>query len=447
MILTSSSNLRLNRDSHLILNEMMRRSGALYNSLVYYTNKHFESTGKYIGFGSLDVLMKTNKENLSYRALPAQCSQQKVKQFHESYKSFFVLLNKKKDKTFDKDIGTPRFKKKGHKSTVSFATQSFKVVDEQIRLAIPKDLQEQYGVKFVFVPLPKYIANENIKQVTIKPTLNGGVKLQVQYETVEVPLTTELNNWASIDLGIDNLATLTSNVCKPVLISGKPIKSINRYFNKQISKEQSKLKKVNGVYTSNNLNTIRTKRANKLEAEIHKISSFVEEYCQMNEIDTLVIGYNKGWKDKVSLGKRTNQKFVSIPYTKLIQYITYKLKLKGINVVIQEESYTSKCSYFDNEPIKKQSTYKGTRTKRGCFITGSGVKINADVNGSLNIARKFLQRSKVANDVSMKPVGIGFVMNPVRLNLDTTTSVACVNGFIINLQIESVKLLKKDNTF
>lgn len=95
MILTSSSNLRLNRDSHLILNEMMRRSGALYNSLVYYTNKHFESTGKYIGFGSLDLLMKTNEENISYRALPAQCSQQKVKQFHESYKSFFTLLNKK----------------------------------------------------------------------------------------------------------------------------------------------------------------------------------------------------------------------------------------------------------------------------------------------------------------------------------------------------------------
>lgn len=330
---------------------------------------------------------------------------------------------------------------------MTFTTQSFKVVDEQIRLAIPKDLQEQYGVKYVFVPLPKYIVNENIKQVTIKPSNNDGIKLQVQYEIIEISATTELNNWVSIDLGIDNLATLTSNVCKPVLISGKPIKSINRYFNKQISKEQSKLKKVNGVYTSNNLDTIRTKRANKLEAEMHKISSFVQEYCQMNEIDTLVIGYNKCWKDKVSLGKRTNQKFVSIPYTKLIQYITYKLKLKGINVVIQEEAYTSKCSYFDDEPIKKQSTYKGTRTKRGCFITGSGVKVNADVNGSLNIARKFLQKLKVANDVSLKPVGIGFVMNPVRLNLDTTTSVACVNKFIINLQIESVKLLKKDNTF
>ena len=261
-----------------------------------------------------------------------------------------------------------------------------------------------------------------------------------------MPPTTELNNWASIDLGIDNLATLTSNVCKPVLISGKSIKSVNRYFNKQISKEQSQLKKVNGVYNSNNLNTIRTRRANKLESELHKISSFIQEYCVMNEIDTLVIGYNKGWKDKVSMGKRTNQKFVSIPYTKLIQYITYKLKLKGINVVIQEESYTSKCSYFDNEPIKKHSTYKGIRTKRGCFMTGSGIKVNADVNGSLNIARKFLQKSKVANDVSMKPVGIGFVMNPVRLNLDTTTSVACVNEFIINLQIESVKLLKKVNT-
>lgn len=446
MILTSSSNLRLNRDSRLILGEMMRRSGALYNSLVYYTNKHVESTGKYIGFGPLDVLMKTNEENLSYRALPAQCSQQKVKQFHESFKSFFALLNKKKDKTYDNGIGTPRFKKKGHKSVVTFAAQSFKVIDGKIRLAIPKDLQEQYGVNFVFVPLPPYIANENIKQVTIKPTNNGGIKLQIQYETMETPLTTELNNWGSIDLGIDNLATLTSNVSKPVLISGKPIKSINRHFNKQIAKEQSKLKKVNGVYTSNNLNTIRTKRANKLESELHKISSFVEEYCVMNEIDALIIGYNQGWKDKVNLGKRTNQKFVSIPYTKLIQYITYKLKLKGINVVIQEEAYTSKCSYFDDEPIKKQSTYKGTRTKRGCFITGSGVKINADVNGSLNIARKFLQKLHVANDVSMKPVGIGFVMNPVRLTLDTATSVASVNKFIANLQIESVKLLKKFNT-
>lgn len=240
--------------------------------------------------------------------------------------------------------------------------------------------------------------------------------------------------------------TVTSNITKPFIVSGKPLKSINRFFNKKIAKEKSSLMKNNKQYNSRRTNTLYTKRANKIYNEMHKISSAFVEYTLQSGIDTVIIGYNQGWKDKVQMGKKTNQKFVSIPYARLIQYLQYKLENYGIKVVIQEESFTSKCSYFDNEPIKNNLTYKGIRTNRGLFKTGSGVLINADVNGSLNIARKYLFNSKnVVNDVALQPVNIGLVMNPVVLRLCSSSSIQLVNDFILNLQTETIKLFNNFN--
>jgi len=434
VILTSSTNLKVSKDTYRILHTMCKRSGSLYNSLVYETNKHFEETGKYIGFGGLDLLMKSHEENPIYRMLPAQISQQKVKKFHESFKSFFSLLKKKKAKEYDKTTNTPKFKKKGHLSNLTFAAQSFKIENGLVRISIPKDLQREES-KFVHLHLPPYIKDKTIKQLEIKPT-GTGFNLQIMYEQEQIIQSNSIENWLSVDLGIDNLCTLTSNVLNPIIINGKPIKSINRFYNKSIGKEQSKLKKSSGKFTSNKLNLLRSQRANKIQNEFHKISSFVEELACSSGIDVVTIGYNKNWKVGVKLGRKTNQKFVQIPYAKLVQFITYKLELKGIKVIVTEESYTSKCSYFDNEEIKKQPSYKGIRTTRGCFLTSTGVKINADVNGSLNISKKALQ--KVVGNV-YRPADIGLVMNPVRLKLCTSSSIEYINNFIINLQINSRK--------
>lgn len=425
----------------------MRLSGSLYNSCVYETNNYFQTNNGYVGFGGLDLILKNHETNPIYRLLPAQVQQQGVKRFHEMSKSFFQLLKMKKNKTYNEEISMPKYKRKGHLRELIFQKQSFKIVDNKVRLSISKHLQKEHNVEFVYIDLPPYIQDKKIRQISVTPTL-GGIKMNIMYEqnTLCVDEDIETKNWASIDLGIDNLMTVTSNITKPFIVSGKPLKSINRFFNKKIAKEKSSLMKNNKQYNSRRTNTLYTKRANKIYNEMHKISSAFVEYTLQSGIDTVIIGYNQGWKDKVQMGKKTNQKFVSIPYARLIQYLQYKLENYGIKVVIQEESFTSKCSYFDNEPIKNNLTYKGIRTNRGLFKTGSGVLINADVNGSLNIARKYLFNSKnVVNDVALQPVNIGLVMNPVVLRLCSSSSIQLVNDFILNLQTETIKLFNNFN--
>jgi len=136
----------------------------------------------------------------------------------------------------------------------------------------------------------------------------------------------------------------------------------------------------------------------------------VLDLCIKNNINKVVVGYNKEWKQGVNLGAKNNQNFVNIPYLKVLQQLEYKCKLNGISILLNEESYTSKCSALDLEPIQKQKNYLGKRIKRGLFKTSKGICINSDVNGSLNIGRK------VFGDAFM-PTNIGFVSNPVKINL------------------------------
>ena len=177
-----------------------------------------------------------------------------------------------------------------------------------------------------------------------------------------------------------------SNVLKPILINGKPLKSINQYYNKKLANLKSKLR--NEKKTSKRIKSLTNKRNNKVNDYLHKTSRLITNYLVSNNINTLVVGKNKEWKQDVNIGKKNNQNFVQIPHSRLIDMLLYKCKLRGINVIITEESYTSKCSFLDDEGIKKHKVYKGNRIKRGLFKSSEGVLINADVNGSLNILKK-----------------------------------------------------------
>ena len=275
--------------------------------------------------------------------------------------------------------------------------------------------------------MPKYIDFDQIKQLEIVPKYKR-YELHITYENnIKIVPNTNLNNWLSVDLGINNLCTITSNVQKSYIINGKGIKSMNKKFNKDLSKAKSVLKKSQDRHMSRRIGQLYTKRSNRLSNEIYKIVDFIVQSIYKNDIDHVVIGYNKEWKDKSSMSRFTNQTFIQIPYIKLIQRIVYKLNELGIEVILQEESYTSKCSYIDLEEIKYHKTYKGKRENRGLFISKDGIKLNADVNGSLNIYRKFLNTIKqnVSNDVYLrlsKPVSIGLVMNPIKINLRTAMS-------------------------
>jgi putative transposase len=196
-------------------------------------------------------------------------------------------------------------------------------------------------------------------------------------------------NQASIDLGINNLATVTfSNSNKSYLLNGRPLKSINQYYNKKKAKLQVELKKRHNQYESNKTRRLTQKRNHKIHDYLHKSSKILVEKLKENNTSQLVIGYNQAWKQNISIGKANNQKFVSIPFFKFMEQVRYKCQLEGISVVTQEESYTSKCSALDLEPIQKREQYQGRRVKRGLFVSKEGLLINADVNGSLSIGRK-----------------------------------------------------------
>ena len=431
MYLTSVTKLKLSNTDFNIIHTMAFRAKALYNSSIYEINKHFENTKEFLNYNSTDLLMKNHPENTTYRSLPSALSQQLIKKLHKDYSSFFALLKKKQNKDYDKQINKPRYKSKDSRKELIFTksktSTTFIFKDGWIYITVPEDLHKG---RLKLCKVPEYLKNKDfqdeIKYMEIIPKLDY-YELHIKYE-VEAKTPNNLNsNWCSIDLGLNNLCTVTSNVYRPYLINGRAIKSINQKFNKKIAKLSSVTKKSQDVGTSKKIRYLYNKRGDKLNNEIHKISDFIVKSVLEKKIDYVVIGYNKEWKQNINIGKRNNQNFVQIPFEKILNQLTYKLELHGIEVHLQEESYTSKCSYFDNEEIKKHETYKGNRNKRGLFITSNGIRINADVNGSLNIHRKFI--SKAANDVPKEPVGMGLVMNPIKINLETSSS----SDFVLSL--------------
>lgn len=225
----------------------------------------------------------------------------------------------------------------------------------------------------------------NIKQARLVPKNNYYV-VEIIYEKEVEYKKVDKQKIAGIDLGINNLATVTSNQkgLIPILINGRPLKSMNQYYNKKKSILQSCI----GNTTSKKIKKLTNKRNFKIDDYMHKSSRLLVDYLIENEIGTLVIGSNKYWKTECNLGKSNNQKFIQIPHSRFIEMVSYKCEMVGIETIIQEESYTSKCSFIDNESIEKHETYLGRRIKRGLFLSKKCIKINADCNGSGNIIRK-----------------------------------------------------------
>ena len=220
------------------------------------------------------------------------------------------------------------------------------------------------------------------------------------------------NKYAAIDLGVNNLATVVSNVpgVKPYIISGKKLKSINHKYNKDIAKSKSILELRNNQKTSKYIQKITSKRNGRINDYLHKASRIIVNQLLASNINTLIIGKNKGWKQDINIGAINNQNFVQIPHSRLIEMLQYKCASCGINVEITEESYTSKCSFLDNEKVQKHKKYVGKRIYRGLFRSSNGILINADVNGAYNILRK-CKPNAYANGV------MGVVVHPTIIKI------------------------------
>lgn len=247
----------------------------------------------------------------------------------------------------------------------------------------------------------------NIDCCRIIPKSNHFV-VEFVYKKQYQELKPDNGNYLGIDLGLNNLATCISNTNVGFIVNGKVLKSINQHYNKEKAKLQSLLK--SKQYTSKRIDKITFNRNNKIKNYIHHASKYIVEQAKNNNINSIIIGNNRHWKQEISLGKKTNQNFVSIPYSQLIAQVQYKSKLVGINVIVTEESYTSKCSALDLEPIQKHETYVGKRKKRGLFVTAKGELINADGNGSLNQIRK------VMGDAIFSGFHKRCVVQPMKIN-------------------------------
>ena len=304
--------------------------------------------------------------------------------------SFFKLLKLKNTGKYSNRVSLPYYKEKDGRNLLIFTNQAIskKQLETNKIIKFSKNIQTFIHTK-----------QEFIQQVRVVPHGHDYIAVEVLYNKPEPLLKTDNKRYMSIDLGINNLCTIGTNcndVKENIIINGKPIKSINQFYNKKYAKYKSIQSKSKGktAYTKK-LRNLRIKRENRLNDYLHKTSRYIVNHLVSNNINTLIIGYNKEWKQETNIGKVNNQKFIQIPYLKLVNQLQYKCKLEGINVIIQEESYTSKSSFVDNDfiPIFKSTTelnykFSGQRVARGLYKSSEGRIINADLNGSLNILRK-----------------------------------------------------------
>jgi len=373
-----------NHKYYAILDNLCFLAKNLYNSTLYAVRQHYFNTKSYLSYIQVNKEF-TDSNQADYRALPAKVSKLVQKLVDQSFKSFFKLLDKKNKGKYNKPIHIPKYldKTKG-RQVVTYTEQ-----------ALLKRKQGYVGLSGVDLDAIKFKVDDNSKVRFIRIVPKGYyIVVEIGYDVEEAALKLDNGRYASIDLGINNLAAITSNIFKPIIINGKPLKSINQYYNKMIAALQSKQPKKR----TKRMNSITLKRNNKIRDYLHKASRMLVNQLVSNSINNLIIGYNKEWKQDTNLGKANNQKFVQIPFMKFINMLEYKCKLSGINISINEESYTSKCSFLDNESVCKHKTYLGKRIYRGLFRTKTNKLVNADVNGAYNILKKYLKKKEVWNE-------------------------------------------------
>jgi putative transposase len=371
--------------THRFFNEIDKLaflSKNLYNAALYEIRQHFFKTGKYLHRYDIINGFTANK-NPDYTALPRKVSQQVVIQVSQAFQSFFEANREYK-------LNPHRFQGKPKIPKYKDKTKGRARLKFTIQAVSSKHLKQGYiSLSGTDIKIKTNVKPEQLNQVEIVRSVNAYVIIAI-YTVPDPVMKSQDNNIAAIDLGVCNLAAITySNNQQPKLISGQPLKSINQFYNKERSRLQSALdKQYPSRKTSNKINRLTQKRNNKVSDYLHKASRHIVNQLVSNDVSKLIIGYSQGWKQEVNIGKRNNQNFVFIPFATLIDMLRYKCQLAGISVEIHEESYTSKCSFLDLEPIQKHEKYVGKRVKRGLFKSASGNKINADVNGSYNIMRK-----------------------------------------------------------
>lgn len=370
MILTERHIIKKTNSLYKELDMLCLLSKNLYNSALYTVRQFYFENKKYINWININNQFIKDKQ-IDYYALPCKVSQQTLKMVDQNMKSFFNALKAKNSKP-----RLPKYldKTKG-RFVVTYTNQAISKTELKKGYIVLSKTNIRIKTKI-----------HDIQQVRIVPQ-NNIIVVEVIYKVDCKSNISDVRKYCGVDFGLDNLMSCGFSNVRPMLINGKPLKSINWRYNKKKAELQSLLK---NKHTSNRITNLTIKRNNKVNDYLHKSSRLFINYLVSNDITDVVIGYNKEWKQGINIGRVNNQNFVNIPYYKLLNMLTYKCELLGITVHITEESYTSKCSFLDNEEICKHEEYKGKRIKRGLYKSSDGRLINADVNGALNILKKVI---------------------------------------------------------
>ena len=400
--------IKQNNKYYPMLCDFAHKAKNLYNHANYLVRNEFVKNDKWIRYSEMDKILKQDTEYDDYKQMPtAQSAQQILRLLEMNWKSFFAAIkdwSKHKDKYLGKPK-LPKYKPKDGKFILILTNQNAKLKDDI--LYFPK-CYNGFTIKPHFVKLNNFIS---FQQARFIPGYRD-FTVELVYN-IEVPDVASEDNgrYLSIDIGLDNLATVVNNIgLGPMIINGKGLKSINKYYNKKMSHYREIAKRMNDLNYTKKMDSLTRKRNNKIEDYMHKASNYIVKYVITNNINTIVIGNNKNWKQNSSMNKNVNQSFVGIPHMKFINMIKYKAENVGINVILTEESYTSGTSFLDNEDPVKENYNKARRIKRGLFISNKGIKINADVNGAYQIMKKVFP--KVFTD------GIeGVALCPIRVNI------------------------------
>ena len=381
----------LSKDDYITIRELCHTAKNLFNEAIYNVRQYYFTEGEFLKYEKNYALLKNSS---NYKALNSNMAQQILKEVDGSFKSFFGLLKLVKQKKYAfKNCKLPHYLPKDGYTTLVIGFVRL----NGNKLILPFSNSFKKTHKSVEITIPPILLDKTIKEIRIIPKANARFfEIQYIYEIECIQRNLNTNNALALDLGINNLVTAVSNIGKSFIIDGKRLKSINQWFNKENSRLQSiKDKQHFGKKPTNRQKVIARNHNNNVNDYMNKTACKVINYCINNNIGTLVVGYNETFQRNSNIGKQNNQNFVNIPYGQLRNKLEYLCKLNNIVFVKQEESYTSKASFWDKDNIPvynadnpKEYQFSGKRLQRGLYKTASGKTINADVNGALNIMRK-----------------------------------------------------------
>ena len=417
MYLTQTNVIRgLSKQQYLMLAEMCHYANNLYNVALYNIRQYYFENKKFLTYESNCHVCK---ENENYSLLQAGVSQQTLKVADRSFKSFFNLIRKAKHGDYRfQDIKIPHYRKKGGMFNLVMSTNAIVIKNGYFQMPVSRAFKKLYPDCNIKIPFLKRLEGRTIKEVRILPIQNGKCfKIQYVYETESVHTSLDASNIMAIDLGVDNLASCITTLGTSFIVDGRKLKSINQGWNKEKARFQSVADKQGNKHTTR-LSRITEKRNNRTKDIMRKSVRFIVNHCLKNDIGTIIVGYNHDFKRNINIGKVSNQTFVNISFGDFRRLLFGLCEQYGINYFEQEESYTSKSSFIDNDILPEYKAeqpytgkFSGRRIYRGLYKTLDGTVINADINGAANILRKSKQ------NFDFEELCRGLLASPQRIRL------------------------------